>query len=497
MMNDRFSAELRQHLLATADERPGDGRLALIIGTLTALVIASGQARQSEPPTSGSMWPQSTMEELRAAQQRADAGDDSDRWQIDPGLNDPSGEWWAYIKAGGVQIVERFLHEQLGWDQYLFNAFLPTEYTTEDGVLQVAYVRCAPGKTNMLYESFPKGHDGAPGAESCAPTIDPLHYETVLIDLKQPWKTGPAGLWVVERWTMLPAFAQADPAVAEAEARARLQEFLRARVAGTGAEGYVELTGFGSTGDVPLLYATSQGAPYERFEFELVSGPQWPFAWMEFRVRMFAEDGRTVVEQPLRWADSRFSQRASETTENGQPVAVPYALLDGLVRFSAADPWHVGLERSAMELGDEPSEAVVLVLDPRASGVGCGVSPAPVDAADLARDLRSDPDLDVTAPVAVTVGGLDALQMDIAPAEGAAVCEGSLPVLRMSDASEYGSDRRAANLKRSDRMRLYLVDVRAGSASRVVAIAVEAFVGRFDSVLEAATPIIESIVFEP
>ena len=31
MMNDRFSAELRQHLLATADERPADGRLAAII----------------------------------------------------------------------------------------------------------------------------------------------------------------------------------------------------------------------------------------------------------------------------------------------------------------------------------------------------------------------------------------------------------------------------------------------------------------------------------
>ena len=31
MMNDRFSAELRQHLLATADERPGDGRLEAIV----------------------------------------------------------------------------------------------------------------------------------------------------------------------------------------------------------------------------------------------------------------------------------------------------------------------------------------------------------------------------------------------------------------------------------------------------------------------------------
>ena len=31
MMNDRFSAELRQHMLDTANERPGDGRLAAIV----------------------------------------------------------------------------------------------------------------------------------------------------------------------------------------------------------------------------------------------------------------------------------------------------------------------------------------------------------------------------------------------------------------------------------------------------------------------------------
>src|SRR4029078_13279002 len=31
MMNDSFSVELRQHLLAMADERPGDGHLAAIV----------------------------------------------------------------------------------------------------------------------------------------------------------------------------------------------------------------------------------------------------------------------------------------------------------------------------------------------------------------------------------------------------------------------------------------------------------------------------------
>jgi hypothetical protein len=459
----------------------------------------------AESPRSGSMWPQSTTEEVQAAQDRADAGDAAYTWQVDPGLSDPYGEWWAYISAGGVDIVERFLREKLGWDQFLFNAFLPLEYTTEEGVLQVAYVRCAPGKTNTLYKAFPEGDYGA-SAASCAPTIDALHYETVLLDLKQPGKTGPTGVWVVERWTMLPPFAQTDPVIAEAEATARLKKFLEARVAGNGAEGYVDLVGVGSTGELPLLYTTSAGAPYERSEFELVSGPEWPFADMEFHVRLFAQGGKTVVEQPIRWADSKFSARARETTENGQPVAVPYGLLGGLVRFSAADPWHVGLERSAMELGDKPSEAVILLGDPRASGRGCGVSPASVDAEALARSLGSDPDLQATAPVAVTVGGLDAIEMDIGLAPAASICEGLSPVLRLSDASDYGSDRRAVNLEPGARMRLFLVDlpesfasradIPEGSASRIVTIAVVAPEARFDSVLEAATPIIDSIEFK-
>jgi hypothetical protein len=218
---------------------------------------------------------------------------------------------------------------------------------------------------------------------------------------------------------------------------------------------------------------------------------------MEFRVRLLAQGGATVVEQPLRWADATFSARARETTENGRPVAVPYALLDGLVTFSAADPWHVGLERSAMELGDKPSEAVILVADPRASGVGCGISPAPGDADALASSLDSDPDLEATARAAATVGGRDALQMDIVLAPGASLCDGVSPVLRLSDGTDYGADRRAANLDPGARMRLYLVDLPEGSASRIVAIAVVAPEARFDSVLDAATPIIDSIAFEP
>ena len=83
------------------------------------------------------------------------------------------------------------------------------------------------------------------------------------------------------------------------------------------------------------------------------------------------------------------------------------------------------------------------------------------------------------------------------------MCEGLSPVLRLSDASDYGSDRRAVNLEPGARIRLFLVDlpesfasrvdIPEGSASRIVAIAVVAPEARFESVLEAARPIIDSI----
>ena len=62
-----------------------------------------------------------------------------------------------------------------------------------------------------LYPTAPDGHQEAPGAERCAPTIDELHYETVSLDLSQPDRRGPDGIWVVSRWAMTAPFAQTDP----------------------------------------------------------------------------------------------------------------------------------------------------------------------------------------------------------------------------------------------------------------------------------------------
>jgi hypothetical protein len=125
------------------------------------------------------------------------------------------------------------------------------------------------GRTNPLYPPQPDSEN--PG-ESCAPTIDDLHYETVRFDMAQLDRQGRDGLWVVSRWGPAAPFAQVDPAVAEAQATERLEKFLAARVAGIGAEEYL----VDRQEDVPLLYATTSDAPYERFEFERVEGPRWP-----------------------------------------------------------------------------------------------------------------------------------------------------------------------------------------------------------------------------
>ena len=99
------------------------------------------------------------------------------------------------------------------------------------------YLRCAPGTTNTLYPSGPDSQQEASGAELCAPTIDELRYETVHLDLSQLDERGPAGIWVVSRWTEATPFAQTDPRVAESEATMHMENFLRARVAGRAPKG--------------------------------------------------------------------------------------------------------------------------------------------------------------------------------------------------------------------------------------------------------------------
>ena len=303
----------------------------------------------------------------------------------------------------------------------------------------------------------------------------------------------------------------------DAEATALVEAFLQARVDGEGAEEYLSP----ATSQIPLLYATTSGDPYERSEFELVQGPVWPGGWREFTVRLFATGASTVVEQPFlveRDEDGRpvlvymtldpfegsFGMGDVLTRENGGGLVEPYEFLDGEVIFDAAWPWdwYVGgwgftPTMTTLQFDDPDQSAgfdqlLAIVADPLPVEDGCRQGPAPADAAALARSIRSDPDLEATEPVAVSVGGIEGLRIDVVAAAGASVCE-EVPapqVMTPNDHDWYG-----VALEHGHRMRLYLLDLPEGMSSRILAISVTAPESDFERVLEAVAPILESFEF--
>jgi hypothetical protein len=309
----------------------------------------------------------------------------------------------------------------------------------------------------------------------------------------------------------------------EAEVTALLDGFLDARVAGAGAERYLS-----SVADVPLLYATTSGAPYERAEFEPVAGIQWPYGWTAFKVRLFDPD--TVVEQLvfigrdgppwLEYQSDGFGTDIAPTTENGQPVAVPYTVLDGHVTLEAAHPWVMWPGRSSGWLIPEgpavrPTtdggerrdwDRLVLIADPAVGVTGCPVRGA-MGAHVLDESIRSIPDLQATAPTAASVGGADALMMDVSVAKGTTISvpvdEGQnfcgdevLNLLLDMDATTTFHDGVATGPATGARMRLYLVDAPEGSAMQTLAIAIVAPEASFERAVEAAAPILHSIKFQ-
>jgi hypothetical protein len=450
-------------------------------------------------PTSGGMWPQSTLEEVRAAQELADAGDPAYTWQVDPQLVDSDDPW---VHVDEVELVDRFLREVLGWEAaYLLNPWDGGDFN------DLRFLRCVPGRTNPLYPPQP---DSEQPGESCAPTIDDLRYESVSLDLAQLDRQGRDGIWVVNRWTLTAPFAQVDPAAVEAEVTERLEEFLAARIAGTGAEGLVELGQH--VVEVPLLYATTSGAPYERYEIERVDGPRWPDGRMTFSARLFADSDATVIEQEFLYGPDGLRMEDDATTENGQLIVVSRTSSDGEVSVSAPSTWTMWLPGNGA--GDDghgqaldvwsgslwhpednfgSGERIELV-DPVAYDSWCaanGGSPllsAPADAAAIAQQVIADPNFETTAPVTARVGGLEAVSIDVAFTPGGEDCYvGMIEISRWIHTMwEPGW-----------RLRLYLVDLPEGMSVETLAITVVAPEERFDEVIAETAPIIESIEFHP
>ena len=451
----------------------------------------------SSPP--GFMWPQSNLEEVRQAQQLADAGDARYTWQLfvdggQVGQHHPCGGAGngclsqARDVGGSGEIFVRFLEEELGWEEYFWDEELSHRGVEGLDPGDVVFVRCAAGLANPLYPTDPE----QPG---CAPTIDELRYERVKVNVAQPDRQGPTGIWVVTGWEMIEPATQVAP-LSLAEVAAFLEPFFQARIVGEGAEGFVDLDENDPFADervdqeIPLLYATSTGASYERSEFEVVDGPVWPTGETQLEVRLFAAQGETVVEQlfSLERDDAGRLRLVydlqSVTTENGNAVPVTYGFLDGVVTYRAAHP--LGPSQDAVRARDRltidgllPDDDTTrriafFIADPRPLGLGCEAA-APTDAEALARILRSVPNSKATAPIAVTIGGLSGLQMD------GVIAHATTPCVLLQPSG-------------GPRARLYLVDLPGGPA-RVLAIATSADEDSFETVLSWAMPVIDSIEF--
>ena len=347
-------------------------------------------------------------------------------------------------------------------------------------------------------------------------------------------------------WTREGGYPSAEPtapptasaprsAPSEAEVTALLNGFLEARIAGEGAQQYLNVP----EADVPLLYATTSGTGYERGEFEPVGGIEWPYGFKAFKVRLFA--GGTVVEQlfftphddpehfpidgrlQLEYDPYGFATHIAPTTEDGQPVPVPYNAFDGEVALNVAYPWvfHdyspgpifgrlIPEGQAVMPTTDGGErndwDELFLMADPAWVGTGCRADPGPADAEALAGSIQSDPGLEATDPVAVSVGGVDALMIDVKIGAGATVCApttggGDLSpnaVLRpVFDPSEITvvDDGVVTGAATGEWMRLYLFDVPEGSSIQILAIAIVAPQSRFEKSVEAAAPVVDSVEF--
>lgn len=384
--------------------------------------------------------------------------------------------------------------------------------------------------------------DGSePEALSGPPLVEQLRNLTFVLDPGTDTLTDNFG----SVWRRANPSPEPTTPFSEAEVTELLNGFLEARIAGEGAQQYLHsLYPDILWEDIPLLYATSSGAPYERAEFEPLPGIEWPYGFMAFKVRLFAGD--TVVEQlffmphddpeyfpadgrlGLEYQPNGFGTDIAPTTEDGQPVAVPYNSFDGEVTLHAAHPWIMSDYREFGGVtfgrlipegpGVPPTtdggqrtdwDELFLMADPALLGADCQTGPSPADAAALAESIRSDPDLGATAPVVVRVGGADALMMDVKIAAGATVCApttsggdllaNALLGLVLDDSSVgatvFVNNGVATGHATGEWMRLYLFDVPEGLSMRILAIAIVAPESRFERAVEAAAPVLDSLEF--
>jgi hypothetical protein len=230
------------------------------------------------------VWPQTTRAEAERAQEQADAEGVETYWQSD----------WNH---NGI-VARRYLEQVLGWQVLpTGESYVPSD-SAQDWEVEVwerSFIRCEPDAINPLYPDDPRGGD-------CAPTIDDTHYQQVVVRLEQLIVQGRGGIWFVTGWEEVEPYVQTVPPSASerADALRRLEAFMRARVAGSGAERFLET----SDASVSYLYSMEDGRPYGAFEIQPGRDwerPEWPFAGFgDLLVRLTPSSGDGCVIQVIR-----------------------------------------------------------------------------------------------------------------------------------------------------------------------------------------------------
>jgi hypothetical protein len=197
------------------------------------------------------------------------------------------------------------------------------------------------------------------------------------------------------------------------------------------------------------------------------------------------------------WHRGATPENGADTTEVGSERTGPgtFAFLGGEVTFHAARPWidHIEayLDPRLFFLTGRPDDAWIEILANPLPEASCAAPPGvPGSAESVVRDIRSNPDLETTVPVAERVGGIEALRLDVAAVRGASTCisGGQIPVVSVARREAWGV------INHGDLGRLYVLDLPGGFA-RALAIWIRAPEAAFERAVEAAAPVVDSFEF--
>ena len=179
----------------------------------------------------------------------------------------------------------------------------------------------------------------------------------------------------------------------------------------------------------------------------------------------------------------------------------PRSFLNGEITLILDHPWGDHIESYLdprifwLINGREPDyEAGMEVLANPTAKSSCGdASGVPASAEELVEAIRSNPDLETTAPVPALVGGVEAVRLDVAPARGAQTCPFGDPP-NVPVVSVPGREAAWGSMNPGDRGRLYVLNLPRGSA-RALAILITAPEADFEQTVRDAAPVLDSFKF--